>query len=110
VDEDNRKQHRIGVSLQVRIRGKDRGGKPFDEMTHSDDLIRGGCSFHTTHELAVGAEVDVEIYRHIRSASPFITRGVVLRATPADPGQFAVGVRFTGPHFPIYTSETTTNI
>jgi hypothetical protein len=107
VVDESRRQHRIGVALDVRIRGKDRHGQPFEEMTHSDDVSRGGCSFHTTHELAVGAEVEIEIFRHVPGSAPFATKGMVLRVTAAEPRQFSVGVRFTGPQFPTYSSEIT---
>jgi len=107
VIEETRRQHRIGVALDVRIRGKDRHGQPIDEMTHSDDVSRGGCSFHTTHEVAVGSELEIEIFRHVPGSAPFATKGMVLRVTPAEPGQFSVGVRFTGPQFPTYSSEIT---
>ena len=105
--DQSRRQHRIGVALDVRIRGKDRHGQPFEEMTHSDDVSRGGCSFHTTHELGVGTELEIEIFRHIVGSLPFLTRGMVLRVAAAEGRQFSVGVRFTGPQFPTYTSEST---
>ena len=109
VTDDIRRQHRIGVALDVRIRGKDRHGQPFEEMTHSDDVSRGGCSFHTTRDLAVGGQLDIEIFRHVPGSAPFATKGMVLRVAGAEPHQFAVGVRFTGPQFPTYSSEITSS-
>ena len=106
--EEQRRQHRIGVSLEVHIRGANRYGIPFEEMTHSNDVSRGGCSFHTAHEVAVGTELEIEIIRHITgSQSSFLTRGLVLRATPQEPERWLVAVRFTGPQFPTYSSENT---
>jgi hypothetical protein len=55
--------------------------------------------------LAVGSELDIEIVRHY--GLPFVTRGVVLRAAAAEPGHYVVGLRFTGPQFPTYSSENT---
>ena len=105
---EQRRQHRIGVALEIFLRGADKNGVSFEEVTHSNDVSRGGCSFHTTRELAVGAELDIEIIRHITgSQSTFQTRGVVLRIAPDQPDGFAVGVRFIGPQFPTYSSEST---
>jgi hypothetical protein len=107
-DTEKRRQHRIGVSLEICISGKDRQGIAFEEMTHSNDVSRGGCSFRTTHEVAEGAELEIEIIRHITgSQSSFLTRGVVLRVLPENPDAWLVGVRFIGPRFPIYMSEST---
>ena len=106
--EQQRRQHRIGVALEVSIRGATRHGLPFEEMTHSNDVSRGGCSFYTTHEIAEGAELEIEIIRHLTgSQSSFVTRGVVLRANQEAPERFLVAVRFIGPQFPTYSSEST---
>jgi hypothetical protein len=105
VGDQQRRQHRIGVSLELRIRGRDVPGFVFEESTQSHDVSRGGCSFETTHEVAVGAELDIEILRHY--GLPFTTTGQVLRATRAGPGRYTLGVRFTGPQFPTYSSEIT---
>ncbi len=105
---EKRRQHRIGVSLEIHIAGRDRHGIAFEEMTHSTDVSRGGCSFRTSHEVAPGAELEIEIIRHITgSQSPFLTRCVVLRVSPENPDGWLLGVRFVGPHFPTYMSEST---
>ena len=106
--DEQRRQHRIGVALELRLRGKDREGIPFEEMTHSNDVSRGGCSFPTTHDLAAGAELEIEIFRHLGgSQSSFLTKGLVQRATPEEAEGYLVGVRFIGPQFPTYSSEST---
>ena len=106
--EQQRRQHRIGVALEVALRGANRLGIHFEEMTHSNDVSRGGCSFYTAHEIAVGAELDIEIIRHLTgSQSSFLTRGLVLRATEEAPDRLLVAVRFIGPQFPTYSSEST---
>ena len=63
--EQQRRQHRIGVALEVLIRGANRHGTAFEEATQSNDVSRGGCSFYSTKEIAVGAELDIEIIRHL---------------------------------------------
>ncbi|HWP85148.1 MAG TPA: PilZ domain-containing protein [Terriglobia bacterium] len=106
--EQQRRQHRIGVALDVFISGHNRHGLPFEEMTHSNDVSRGGCSFYTSHEIAEGAELNIEILRHLTgSQSSFQTRGQVVRTRQEAPEQFFVAVRFVGPQFPTYSSENT---
>ena len=109
---EHRRQHRIAVALEVRIRGVDRAGIPFEEAMHSDNVSRGGCSLELLRELEVGAPLDVEILRHLpgREGLLFLTRGVVVRCAPAGaPGEdrYLIGIQFTGPHFPTYASEET---
>ncbi len=108
--EESRRQRRIGVALEVRISGVDRFGLPFEETTVSDNVSRGGCSFQLSHEVAIGAELEVEIHRNPvgrRAGTPFLTTGEVLRMVPAGENQYNVGVRFTGPQFPTYSGEDT---
>ena len=105
---EGRREHRIGVALEVSIRGTNRHGLPFEEATHSNDVSRGGCSFYTAHEIAVGAELEIEIIRHITgSQNSFHTRGLVLRTMQEAPQRLVVAVRFIGPQFPTYSSEST---
>ena len=108
--EENRRQHRLAVALEVRIRGTDRAGLPFEETTFSDNLSRGGCSLEVSHELDLGAELEIEILRRIPGRgepSPFLTRGVVMRSVLSGEDQYTIGIHFTGPHFPTYASENT---
>ena len=108
--QDQRRQHRLGVELEMRVSGTDRYGLPFEETTSSDDVSRGGCSFHASHEVNTGSELELEILRPgvgRRAPTPFLTKGVVLRAINTGPDQYKVSVEFTGPHFPTYSSETT---
>ena len=108
VGDEQRRQHRIGVSLELHVAGTDQGGIAFEEMTHSNDVSRGGCSFHTAHEMAVGAEIDIEVIRHIaKSQSNFQTRGLVVRIATDPPAGFLAAVRFIGPQFPTYSREST---
>lgn len=106
---EHRRQRRLAVALEVRVRGTDRYGLPFEEKVMSDDISREGCSLELTQELEVGAELEVEILRRIpgRPVSvPFLTQGVVQRIIPLGADQYRVGIRFTGSHFPTYSSES----
>ena len=110
MSEEMRRYHRMGVALEMQVSGSDRRGAAFEEKTSSDDVSRGGCSFHTQHELPTGTELELIIFR--RSATrhpptPFLTTGVVVRTANVDANHFKVSVRFTGPHFPTYASEST---
>lgn len=116
---EHRRQHRLAVALEVKIRGTDRAGISFEESVFSHDISRGGCSLEISRELEVGADLEVEILRHLpgpAGAIPFETQGVVLRCVPAaaaNPASasgdevYTVAIQFTGPHFPTYASEET---
>jgi hypothetical protein len=110
VGQEQRRHHRLGVALEMKVRGKDRMGIPFEEMTESDDVSRGGCAFHCSHEMETGAELELEFLRrfaaHMQPA-PFLTRGEVIRMVALEAERFEVSIRFTGPHFPSYSSEAT---
>ncbi len=107
--EEHRRQRRISVGLEVRVRGKDREGLAFEEATVSDDVSRGGCSFHVSREVELGSELEIEILRRAlarRELPPFLTTGVVVRSSKADLDQYLVAVQFTGPQFPTFSRET----
>ena len=108
---ETRRQHRLAVALEVRIRGTDRAGRPFEETTSSSNVSRGGCSLEISRELEPGAELEIEILRRIPGRvepSLFLTRGGVLRSVPVGEGHYTTAIHFTGPHFPTYASEDTT--
>jgi hypothetical protein len=110
VDEEQRRHHRLGVALEMRVRGKDLLGMPFEETTESGDVSRSGCSFHSSHEMETGSELELEFLRRFvahTQPAPFFTRGEVVRVIPLDPDRYDVRVHFTGPHFPSYSSEAT---
>jgi c-di-GMP-binding flagellar brake protein YcgR len=105
---EQRRQHRIGVSLEVRIKGQNASGAMLSETTFSNDVSRGGCSFPSFYDYPVGSELEIEIYRRSAGAfgqAPFLTRGEVMRQFEADDGTRMIGVRFVGPQFPTYSSE-----
>jgi hypothetical protein len=60
----------------------------------------------------MGSELEIEIYRRVpgpRGEAPFLTKGVVARIIPLELDQYSIGIQFTGPHFPTYSSESTLN-
>ena len=94
----------------MRVRGVGRDGLPFEEATSSDDVSRGGCSFHTAHDLEVGSELELEILRRNgagRAPTPFLTTGVVRRLIKVPPDQCILAIEFIGPQFPTFVSEST---
>jgi hypothetical protein len=106
---EHRRQHRIGVSLELRVSGHSPSGAAMNETTFSNDVSRGGCSFPSFYEYPVGSELDLEIYRRGAgplSHTPFLTRGQVVRIYDAADGTRMVGVRFIGPQFPTYSPES----
>ncbi len=74
-DSPQRKERRIRVQLPVEVRGTDRNGARFNERTQSEDLCRQGAAFALSHDLEVGAELDIFIPlarpgRQVRAISP----------------------------------------
>ena len=101
---ERRSEKRIAVRLQVRVRGADRNGAPFDELTTSENVCRNGLAFATPRELLPGANLEIQIAPAARAsdrpAPDFSTRGHVAHIAPATAErQFIVGVKFTGPRF-----------
>jgi hypothetical protein len=99
-----RAERRIAVRLPVRVRGADRAGVSFDELTTSENVCRNGLAFATVHEVLPGASLEIEISQAAlaseRPAPEFSTRGDVAHIAPAaDARQYIVGVKFTGPRF-----------
>jgi PilZ domain-containing protein len=101
---ERRAERRIAVRLPVRVRGADRAGVRFDEMTTSENVCRNGLAFATLHELSPGATLEIQITQAAlaseRAAPDFSTRGLVAHVVRgADPNLYIVGVRLTGPRF-----------
>ena len=95
---EHRKQSRLGVSMQVLIKGTDRLGSPFDEASSSENISRGGLAFLTKRELEPGAELDIVIPRPPngpREQAPFFTTGKIIRILP-EGDEFRIAVEFTG--------------
>jgi hypothetical protein len=101
---ERRAERRIAVRLPVRVRGADRAGVRFDELTTSENVCRNGVAFATPHELLPGARLEIEIDQAARAseraAAGFTTHGHVAHVVRAeDPELYIVGVKFTGPRF-----------
>jgi hypothetical protein len=109
---ERRTERRIAVRLPVRVRGADRTGTRFDELTTSENVCRNGLAFATPHELLPGAKLEIEIDQAARAseraAAGFTTRGHVAHvARAAEPNLYIVGVKFTGPRFHrVFRSES----
>ncbi len=101
VSVERRREKRVQVRLPVEIRGKDRSGNPFDERTTSENLCRGGVAFTLSHELDLGAVLDINIplpRAGQQDETDFATRGQVRHVYVGDTGR-VFGVAFTGPRF-----------
>jgi hypothetical protein len=100
---ERRSERRIDVRLPVRVRGANRTGRRFDELTTSENVCRNGVAFATLQELLPGTNLGIEIAPaqvRERPAGEFTTRGRVAYVKPGSGAdQYIVGVQFTGPRF-----------
>jgi len=100
-----RAERRIAVRLPLTVRGRDSRGVTFVEETSSENLCRGGAAFVTRFDVAVGSDLEINIPlsqpASKRKESDFSTQGKVIhvRGTQTGPGEYLVGVQFTGPRF-----------
>jgi len=106
-----RSSKRIQVSLPLLVRGRDIHGGSFEDTTHSFNVSREGASFLTQRELRVGQWLDLVFPQQLpgRAAATrpeFETTAEVRRIVPAGPGEWEVGVHFTGPRLRTYIPET----
>lgn len=106
---ERRARRRITVSLSLLVRGYDIYGSAFEDATSSYDISREGASFLTWRELQIGQEVELILLQRPggrETSGAFETTGEVRRLVPRGPGQWEVGVRFTGPRLRTYMPET----
>jgi len=105
---EKRTSKRIEVSLRLLVRGVDKDGVPFEDSTESYNASREGASFSTTHELKMGQVVEVVIPRRPvgRQTTDFETKGEVVRIVPKGEHEWEVGLKFVGPRFRTYVSES----
>jgi hypothetical protein len=103
-----RASKRITVSLPILIRGRDVNERQFEDTSESYNLSRDGASFLTRRELRLGQQVELVVRRRVAGpgAHDFETTADVLRIVPHGPGEWEVGVHFTGPRFRTYMPET----
>lgn len=103
-----RTSKRITVSLPMLVRGRDVNDRLFEDTSESYNLSREGASFLTRRELRLGQQVELVVRRRVAGpgAHDFETTADVLRIVPHGPGEWEVGVHFTGPRFRTYMPET----
>jgi hypothetical protein len=107
-DSPQRKDRRMRVHLPVEVRGTDRNGQRFDERTQCSDLCRQGAAFPLSHDLEIGAEVDIFIpitRPGHQGAADFSTQARVRHVRTAE-GTRVIGVEFIGSHFRTFSSES----
>jgi PilZ domain-containing protein len=98
---DKRKTKRVLVSLPLRVRGVNREGIKFEEITRSIDVSPEGALFLLKQPLNTGTrlELSLPLPRSMqKTGAPkpvYETMGFVLRVTLGDdPGTFKIAVRF----------------
>jgi len=106
-----RTSRRIEVSLPLLVRGRDIHDGAFEDTSHSFNVSREGASFVTRRELRVGQQLELVFPqrpagRAAAERPEFETTAEVRRLHPTTPGEWEVGVHFTGPRFRTYIPET----
>jgi PilZ domain len=106
---ERRRHERREIAIQVRVRGKDNSGQPFEEATLSGNVTSMGCSLLLSCDLAAGSELELEFLLHVPGKQepvlhPF--RGTVVRATPINVTQYIIGIQFRNGLFPIDVLES----
>ena len=105
---EKRRHPRLQIATEVRVRGKDKSGQPFEESTLSDDISSSGCSLFLSCDLAAGSELELEFLHHVPGKQePLLLplRGTVVRATPVNAVQYTLGIQFLDGQFPIDVLE-----
>ena len=107
----HRVSKRIAVSLPLLVRGHDVHGQSFEDSTHSFNVSREGASFLTRRELRLDQQLELVIpqrstARPLGSQADFETTAAVRRIVSKSPGEWEVGVHFTGPRLRIFMSES----
>jgi len=108
---ERRREHRIAVRLEVRVRGTDQDGQPFEEITESRDVCRAGVAFATALPLVPGTALDIRIPlpRPGRDTeTDFSTHGRIVHVRQGErERERIVGVEFLGPRFHhVFQSES----
>ena len=105
---EKRRHQRRDIAIEVRVRGKDKSGQPFEESTLSGNISSSGCSLLLSYDLAAGSELEMEFLRHVpEKQEPLLLpfRGTVVRATPINEAQYTMGIQFLNGLFPIDVLE-----
>ena len=107
-----RVHRRVEVGLPMVVRGTDRHGMRFEDVTHCFNISRTGASFATAREIEMGADLEVVITladgAHT-TRGEFSTLARVVRIVPGDdPAEKVIGVYFLEARFPrVFVSEST---
>ena len=110
-----RVHRRVDVGLPMIVRGADRHGIRFEDVTHCFNVSRTGASFSTTRELDMGAKLEVVIgiasgtSGAIGGRGDFSCLAQIVRIIPGEePPDIIIGVQFLEARFPrVFVSEST---
>ena len=107
-----RVHRRVEVGLPMIVRGTDRHGIRFEDVTHCFNVSRTGASFATTRELDMGAKLEVVIALATGAQGgrgDFSCLSQIVRIVPGEePPDIIIGVQFLEARFPrVFVSEST---
>lgn len=92
----------MGLSVPVRVLGHDPDGRPWEEMTSTDDASYGGASFPLKHAHAVGQVLHLSsplprnFRRYDLAETSYKTYALVRNTRTGPEGEHLVGVLFLG--------------
>jgi hypothetical protein len=92
----------MGLSVPVRVVGHDPDGRPWEEMTATEDASYGGASFSLKHPHAVGQVLHLSsplprnFRRYDLAETSYKTYALVRNMRAGDRGEHVVGVLFLG--------------
>jgi hypothetical protein len=98
---DNRREDRLPVSLPVRVLGYDPDGTSWQELTETDDLAAGGCSFRVKRPVFRGQVLRLALpmpkrLRRFDSEEPAYRVHAIVRDALLEGGICRIGVMFYG--------------
>lgn len=102
---ERRKEPRMGLSLAVRVQGHGSDGKPWEEMTASEDASYSGCAFVLKQPVEVGQAVHLSMplpkrFRQYDITEPSYHIYALVRDVGPAPSGKRLGVMFLGKHPP----------
>jgi len=105
VTPERRKDQRLVVSLPVQVKGHEDNGKPWDEMSTTEDFSSGGARFPLGKAVHIGQVLLVSLplpkrYRLFALTDPAYTVYALVRDVFAAWPKNKVGVMFLGKHPP----------
>jgi len=92
----------MGMNVTVQVRGHDKDGSPWEEMTTSDDISYGGASFALRHEHGVGqvlllsAPLPRNFRRYDLAETSYKSFALIRNSRATQAGPRHVGVMFLG--------------